>query len=381
MSHASELAGWSEEFRRFALVTERDGAPTYHRICAGVAEDPALLDLYGRIPAAQRRPVLLLAAVHELLLAGTPSELAAWYPTVPLYEQRSAPPTPGSRHDHRPVPPGDPFPAFAALCRDRREALETILTTRSTQTNEVGRCSVLLPALAAIGATADRPLWLLELGASAGLNLLLDHYAYDYDDGTQAGDRRSAVRLWSEIRHGRLPDLSLPPVAGRTGLDRHPVDPRGEAPARWLLACQWPDHLERFTRLLGALEQARLGAETPTLLCADMVSDLERVVAGVPEDVHLCLMHTWAAAYLSAERQLDLVAAIARVAQERPLTWLFAEEPYEVPSLPLPRAVGGQRIKGATAVVEVAWAGTTRRLRRLADAHHHGRWLHWWGDG
>ena len=62
------------------------------------------------------------------------------------------------------------------------------MKTRRTQTNEVGRCAAILPAL------PRGRLALLEVGASAGLCLLMDEFFYDY--GVQhVGSESSAVRL------------------------------------------------------------------------------------------------------------------------------------------------------------------------------------------
>ena len=380
MASPHELAQARDTFSLFATITARDEAPLYERICRGVADDPELLEVFVRIRPAQRRPNLLLAAVHDLLLAGADGELADWYPTVALY--RSADPEGRAGAAERPggAPSGDPYPAFAAFCREHRAALEERLAVRATQTNEIGRCGVLLPGLVTVSEGGRRVLFLLELGASAGLNLLFDRYHYEYVGDGRLGDPGSPVHLRSEVRQGRLPALRLPVVAGRFGVDQDPVDAGDEEAARWLLACQWPDHLDRFGRLFGALEVYRDEKEPPVVHRADMVEAVEDLAATVPGDVHLCILHTWAAAYLSPERQLDLVAALTRIGRSRPLSWLFAENAFEVPSLPLPRPPGGQSpVGGATAMVEVEMAGTVRRVRRLADVHHHGRWLHWWG--
>jgi hypothetical protein len=45
------------------------------------------------------------------------------------------------------------------------------------QQNEVRRCTLLLPAFALAAGTVRSPLALVEVGASAGLNLLFDRYA------------------------------------------------------------------------------------------------------------------------------------------------------------------------------------------------------------
>ena len=74
----------SEQFSGFAAVVERDGGITYATICRGVADDEEVLALLSRAPLPQRRPLLLLAAVHYLLLSGSTHPLAAFYDTVGL---------------------------------------------------------------------------------------------------------------------------------------------------------------------------------------------------------------------------------------------------------------------------------------------------------
>lgn len=377
----AQLGAWADEHRLFARTCERDGAPTYQRICEGIAQDRQLLELWAGVAAEQRRPNLLLAAVHYLLLSGIDHPLAAWYPTV----------RPG------PATPGDPVPAFCDFCREHRTEIEGLMATRATQTNEIGRCAVLLPALAAVGASTGGPLALVDLGASAGLNLLFDHYAYDYLDRRSqpvgagarvgaggevptisAGDRASPVRLTAELRHGSLPALGVPPAPYRIGLDHRPVDPTDPDQARWLLACQWPDHLERFARLRAALTLAQGLDERPPVVTGDMVEDLAAVSLAAPAGAALCIYHTWAAAYLSVDRQRELVEAVQEVAEERPVRWLFVENPHDVPSLPVPPPPGPAKVGGPTALVLVEIDEGAMRVRRLADVHFHGRWLHWW---
>jgi len=356
------------QFRSFSGVAGRDGAPLYERISAGVAEDPELLSLAAVSPPEQRRPTLLLAAVQFLLLGGDDHPLGARYRTV-------APPDAARR-----APGGDdPFPDFRDFCLSRRSALEPLLGTRATQTNEIGRATALVPGLAAAASALGVPrLTLLELGASAGLNLLLDRYAYDYGGGV-AGDVTSPVVLGCELRHGH-PRLALPELLWRCGLDRQPVDPTDEPSARWLLACLWPDHLARFERLAAALELAAAIASRPPVVQADMVDDLAAVVATVPTAAPLCVFHTWSAAYLTSDRQRSLAAAMADLGRRRPLAWLFAEEPAEVPGLPVPPPPPEGR-RGATALVLTTYHDGAPRSRRLADLHPHGRWLRWWaGD-
>ena len=390
MREETGLDDLAEQFRRFAAGVRRDGAVRYARICEGIASDEGLLELVAQAPPPQRRPNILLAAVHYLLLSGADDPLAAYYPTVLAWRgaDGATAADPGA---------ADPFPPFATFSARHHDDISHIVVSRATQTNEVGRCSAILPALSTIAARAHAPLALVDVGAAAGLNLLFDRYAYHYvyaadrvshthdhapgrardDVDVLAGDPFSPVVLHCEVRAGRVP-VAAPSIAARVGLDRRPVDVRDDDQMRWLLACQWPDHLDRFEVARRALALARSLPDPPVVRRGDAVEDLAAVVARLPFDAHLCVLHSWVAAYFTPDEQHALTAAIARLAETRPVSWLFAEIPYEVPGLPVPPP--REKVRGATALVLVEQApGRDRTERRLADMHSHGRWLHWYG--
>jgi hypothetical protein len=275
---------------------------------------------------------------------------------------------------------------FKDFCLSHRAALLELIAVRSTQTNEVGRCTALLPALNVIAAgyPAGQPLSLLDLGTSAGLNLLFDSYAYAYtqrSDGAllAAGRPEATVRLECTVRGelAELPSLALPPIATRTGIDAAPIDPMSDDGAHWLLACLWPDNLTRFTRLRGALAVARTTAEPPTVHRGDIIDDLAAVADGIADEGPLVVFHTWVAAYLSPQRQGELVEAIRALSRQRTVHHLYAESPAETPGLPTPPSPSPRPTSSlATALVHLAADGSAPV--RLADAHHHGRWLQWW---
>ncbi len=383
----------AKSLRSFATYAGRDTAPQYADICRAAAGDGLILDLLSCAPPRQRRPTLLLAAVHYLLLAGVDSPLADLYPTVVAWRQSR-----GSVESVGPVasPAANPmpepltwYPHFADLCRRHRRRIEDLLATRATQTNEIGRCSALFPVLCTVAGWHPGPLAVVDLGASAGLNLLLDRFAYCYVDLTSSpipsvlggGDPDSRVRLTTTLQAGGRPDLTMPPVAWRIGIDRSPVDPLDDEAALWLLACQWPEHPERFERLRHALALAR-STQAPAVVRGDVIDDLGELVATVPEDTHLCLVHSWVAPYLSETHQRELHRVVAGIASTRPVSWMFAEEPFECPGLPIPPSPDPHlgRAKGATAVVLVEMDPVREaRPRRMADMHPHGRWLRWWG--
>ena len=171
--------------------------------------------------------------------------------------------------------------------------------------------------------------------------------------------------------------MGLPPIAGRTGIDLLPIDPTSEDGAHWLLACLWPDNLSRFGRLRAALATARSTSDPPDVHCGDIIDDLPDVVAGIPADGPLVVFHSWVAAYLSPERQGQLVDAARDLSRSRPIHYLYAESPVETPGLPTPRSPSpGPTSNLTTALVHLAPDGSPPV--RLADMHHHGNWVRWW---
>jgi hypothetical protein len=309
-----------------------------------------------------------MAAVHYLLLQGADHHLAAYYDTVRLPEEPAL--GPGD---------GDVAAVFADFCRAHRHELIGLITTRSTQTNEIGRCAALYPALSEIGGGA--PLSLLDLGTSAGLNLLLDEYGYVYrqrSDGTEraAGPTASEVTIECTVRNSldEFASLGTPVVASRTGLDLSPIDPRSDDEALWLQACLWPDNLPRFTRLRAALHVARTTDSPAHLVRGDLVDDLAQVATAIDDRTPLVIMHTWVAAYLTEARQRELVAAVRAL---RVVHHLYAESPIETPGLPTPESPeGGPTSNLATALVHIGPDGAPPV--RLASMHPHGKWVRWW---
>jgi hypothetical protein len=228
---------------------------------------------------------------------------------------------------------------------------------------------------------------LLDLGTSAGLNLLFDSYGYTYrqrgDAAVLSGGRAdSGVQLECTVRGelSALPPLSLPPVAGRFGIDAAPIDPTSDDGAAWLLACLWPDNLARFTRLRAALAIARTTSHPPEVYRGDIIDDLPAVVERIDPSAPLIVFHSWVAAYLSPQRQRELVAAVRELARERTLHYLYAEASVETPGLPTPPSPSPRPTSHlATALVHLAPDGSPPV--RWADMHHHGNWLQWWPTG
>ena len=351
----------------FRIVADQDFAgycPIYERIARAMADDPATCTLVlDDRPRTGRTPVLFFAATHDLILRNPHSDLAGIY----LGET------------------GDPWPEFRSLVHRHHEEIRHLMRTRTTQTNEVGRSAMLHPAIVQAAAAAESiPLALIEIGPSAGLNLLFDRYHLRYrsPDGRtiEVGDRRSPVSVDCELRGPcEVPVPSeLPPIAARTGIDPAPVDLTNDADRRWLRACVWPGQPERARRLAAAIEL--VAADPPPLVTGDASTDLDALVAAVPDGIQPVIIATWALAYLRAEDRRTLLARIDELGARRNLSLVTGEDPKATPWVPaVPDAVLAEAHGDGTPTVLGLrrWVDGRCTTRALALCHPHGRWMHW----
>jgi hypothetical protein len=293
----------------FADTSCRGYSPLYDRICRAAARDEEVLDLVRAAPEESHIPNVLLAAVHYLLLSGLDHPLAAVY---------------AGASD------ADPWPGFREICFAHRAEIASLMETRRTNTNECGRSAVIGPALTWVAAHIGAPLAICDVGASAGLNMGCDRYLLDYGAEGATGPAASPVRIECTVTGGQPPIAPLlPPIAARVGLDRSPVDLSDEDDARWLLACTWPD-TGRLDRTRAAIRDAQ--QHPPTIRRGDMAADVFSTVAELPRDATVCVLTTWAVAYLSRGRRLDFAAELARAGRERPVVWISGEAPNVVPA-------------------------------------------------
>ena len=343
-----------------SATTSLPRAPLYAALSAGISRDPGLYRLLLHAPPTQRLPVLLFACVHDLLLEDPDQELARWYPNL-----TSSPRAPSDR---------SLIPTFKRFVESHADRVRTLLTTRTTQTNEVGRCAIFLPTL---GLLADEvgPLGLLDVGASGGLNLLLDRYEYRYESGDGVVDSvggPSAVVLETATT-GPVPvPTEMPAIAVRCGIDQHPIDVTDDGEARWLEACVWPDQPDRFHRLVAAIEIARRAP--PELLAGDAVASLTAGVERVGASAHPVVANSWVLNYLTPERRIAYLGELDRIGAHRDLSWIYAEAPALIPELPIgPDPVDPHR----TVLSMVRWRSGDRTVEHLATCHPHGFWIHW----
>jgi ankyrin repeat protein len=330
-------------FERFAEQECHGSSPLYEFLAMRVAKDAELLAIasLGKTPI----PNLFFAAVHLLLLNDRDDRLAAHYPSITANAA-----APGSAT----------FTAFRAFCLSRRDAVLSVMRKNLVQTNEVARCGYLRPALAtAARELGGGPVALIEVGASAGLNLCFDRYAYDYGNGRIAGDARSAVRVRSECRGANVPELvnvSLD-LRQRVGIDLNPIAPDDSAAVAWLRALIWPEHHDRRTALDAALAIRR--AVDVTMIAGDASVELSRALASIPRDVRPIVFQTHALNQFQREAAAALTEAIATFGRTSPVAFV-------------------SRHGDLTLDVHTP-AGHTSRM--LAKTDGHGRWFEWTDTG
>ena len=339
-------------------------APRWSQVSKAVAtsEDagPVLTALLQAAPP-QRRPVLALAAVHDLALAHPHSPLAGLLArTEPTVTAAAL------------------WAAVIALVEEHEERFRHLVATRHTQTNEVGRCAVVMPPLAEIAAEVG-PLGLVEFGASAGLLLNLDRYRYRYTlDGETVGVDPEAppnptATLTCGLRGAPVPSTTLPArpptIASRLGVDPFPVNPADPEATRWLQACVWPDQRDRLATLQHALAALR---HWPVPVVRDdgvdrVPIELERV------DAHPVMMSSWALTYAPGPRRQELWDRLERLGRQRDLSLVLFEDPALVPEFPLPQRPDD---RGRTVIAVIRWRSGRRQDQRLGTAHPHGYWWH-----
>lgn len=312
------LAGTFEEWGRF----EAGGiSPLYGMIATSVAERPEVLELLLGAQPGQRRPNLLLAAAHLLLLEGLEHPLRRWYPDL----GGTLAPSPAATSQ------------FSELVLAHADRVREIVATRRTQTNEPLRSASLALALARVPG----PVALIDAGCSAGLNLRLDRYRYDYGIGS-LGPRDAPLTLRCELRGpGATVPSGLPCVVWRTGLDAEPLDPADPETARWLEALVWPEQRARRERLVAALGAA--AADPVPVRRGDAVEDLPGLARQAPSGVTLVVQHSALLPYLSAPDR-DRFPALIRslgardLALEAPPSGSWAHNVLSLDGRPLARA-------------------------------------------
>ncbi|PKP76068.1 MAG: DUF2332 domain-containing protein [Alphaproteobacteria bacterium HGW-Alphaproteobacteria-3] len=338
-----------DDFRRQALACEALGSPFTSRLCRLLGErlngtsrfGARVLGWQGR-PDSDALPLRAAGALHALKRQGDAGLIAVYPP---------------NEADNETL-----WRALDVAMAGHDDFLTRFLDS-APQTNEVSRSSAILGLALHVAKRVGLPLDVYEIGASGGLNLGFDAYAYELGDA-RWGDAASPVKIVSEWQ-GTLPPLDADlRVASRKGSDLNPLDASDEGQRERLLSYIWPDQTARLARIEAALrETAHMGVKVERADAADWV-EREFAAPGGKGRARV-LMHTIMWQYMPRETQARIEAAMERAGaaatKDTPLAWISVE---------------ADRKDTMSASVRLRmWPhGTDEELGR---ADFHGRWVRW----
>jgi hypothetical protein len=297
-------------------------SPLYAELCRRFADDPAASEIVGAEPTWEA-PLRLLGGFHYLVLGGE----ADW---------------------------DDPL-------EEHRDFLAQFVREQGVQTNEVQRSWVLVPLFLRVAQRTGAEVFdLVELGPSAGLNLVWDRYRCRYEAG-EWGPADAVLTLTAEERRPVPADLLGHDVLvrGRLGIDRAPIDVTSEEGARLLKCFVWAGQTERLERLDRAIEALR--ADPPALVRGDFVELLPEVLAAQPRDGLTVVFQTAALGYTGKEGRARVRATLDEAGRGRPLVFVTAG-----------KGRTGEQHWGLRLLY---WPEGEREFAGEAD--YHGAWLDW----
>lgn len=199
---------------------------------------------------------------------------------------------------------------------------------------------------------------LIEIGTSAGLQLLWDKYSYTYNTNEVVGNIGSALNITSEIKSDATPVLQStpPPVTTRIGIDLNTVDLNDEEEYLWLKSLIWTEHQDRLIMFEKAANYIK---EYPVhLVSGDGVSSLNEFVDNVPIENTVCIYHTHVANQMSIETKKSLLNKIELIGKNRDVFHIYnnIQDKY----LHLDYYLNGVEHK-----------------QTIAETDGHGRWFKW----
>ena len=272
----SDIDDTRARYERFALREAPGRSEVYREWAEGVAGDDEILRVLSGLPSPHRQPPVVFA-VTRMLGSGEGT-----------------------------------YDEWARFVRENADAIVAECAARSTQTNEPLRCAPLVLALEQVPG----PIALIEVGASAGLCLFPDRYAYRFGDEPWLGS--GAVALESELRGGIAGPSRLPEITWRAGIDIQPRDARDPRDRAWISGLVWPGERERAKRIDAALD---IVAADPPLMIEGDASDpgvLAELVARAPEGATVVITTPGVLPHIPREPRERLIETI----QQLPARWI-----------------------------------------------------------
>ncbi len=339
-----------QQFASQAAACDELGSPFNARLCRLLARRLDASSRFGRAilewegdPFPDNVALRACGAIHSLARSGWEPNLTGTYPPHELNDNN----------------------LWAAIA-DALQHNDAFLTERLAsppQTNEVARSALILGGMLHLASIVEMPLEVLEIGASAGLNLAFDEYRYDLGEGRAWGSPGAPLTIECAWRGSTPPLDAKLSVVGRAGCDLRPVDPSNPEDRARLISYVWPDQLHRVHRVEAALALA--AAEHRRVDGEDAAQWLERKLpAPQAPGVTRVLFHTIVWDYVPTASKARIDALVARIGAaataERPFARLTVES---------------DETRGSARIDLAVWP--EGRTVTLGRGDFHGRWAEW----
>ena len=294
------------------------------------------------LPLEDAMPLRLAGGFHHMLLTGAEQRL------VPVYR--------GDVTDQAAVDA-----IVAAVVADHDARLLPWLDG-PPQTNEAGRSASFMAGLLWLSGRLGPRFELNELGASAGINCMMDRYRYNLG-GMTTGPDGSPMRIKPEWRGSPPPDNPVEIVSIK-GCDQAPIDLSDPHAALRVKSYVWPENADRIVRMDAAIALA--AQRKPDVVQADALDwVLDRLAAPQSEGVIRVINHSIVWQYIPADKRAAITSAIkaagATATRSKPLAWMMLETNRETFAHEL----------------SIRYWPDGEAAALLGQAQAHGAWVEW----
>ena len=310
-------------------------------LSARSAESPSILDVAASSNPDAFAPYLLIAAVHSLVMTDPGCDLARFFPTV----------------SGLPVPNEDAFPTFEQFILNNRDAIERLICSANVNKTVLRRSACLRAMLIEVVRRYGwQQVHLVDIGCSAGLNLLFDQWRISYGSLGEVGPDDSSVRFSIDVRIGSPPLGDAPQILSRTGIDLNRFVPGDPADEQWLLGFIFPDHPDVFRLTQAALDSLR--KNQPRFVIGNASTELARVLEELPRDEPVVVMHSMTLHQMKPEHKSGVYRAIAECGKDKPIARI------------------GMEMHGAQTALLLAGPGDAEP-QVIGAANDDASWMHW----
>lgn len=327
------------DFEDFAESLEQRRRPAEAAILRRCSADPYILTLLPNNPSWDV-PHRLMAAVQFLILQGVVTD----------YRNES-----------------DSWKAFRATLEAHRDWISDFILHRTAQTNEPQRCFALLPIFLTVARLSGKPLDLLELGTSGGLNLFSDRYRYRYREGTWGRNTAALELIGEEVLGSGVPANLLDQgveVRSRRGIDLNPVDVRSTEGVYLLESFLLgdPDRIDRLHKAAAVVRQ-----HPPELIRGDYLELLPKALTNHDGDALTVLFQTISTIYLPLDLRRHLNGMVENAGSKMPLAWISTPTPEE----------HGERRSDYPLELTIWPGGDKRTVARMSNSGDRLEWIGW----